>query len=139
MDSTKRGSSSRPKSGDAFRQQHVVDAILQVRVLAAHVQVTVHRRILRHARRAQDDLVERRVGALRQGHDLFLGEGVGGRPRSGKIWSRAWSSWPMTVMLPNWVTLVELPGLMAVAAATVLVWAKAVPPPASATDEMTAQ
>ena len=71
------------KPRDAFRQQHVVDAILQVGVLAAHMQITVHRRILRHARRTQDDLVKRRIGALRQGVYLFLAESMRRRAQVG--------------------------------------------------------
>ena len=45
----------------------------------------------------------------------------------------------MTVMLPSWVTLVELPDASALAAGTLFVCANAVPPQDSATDEMTAQ
>ena len=58
-------------------------------------------------------------------------------PRSGMIWSRALSSLPTTVMLPSWVTLVELPDASAFAAATLFVCASAVPPQESATDEIT--
>src|SRR4029077_7353090 len=47
---------------NAFRQEHVVDAVFQVGVLAADVQLP--ERILRHAGKAQDGLVERRVFAL---------------------------------------------------------------------------
>ena len=54
-------------------QQHVVDAVLQVRVFAANVQVSVHCRILRDTRRAQDHLIERRVVALRLRFDLRPG------------------------------------------------------------------
>ena len=63
----------------AFRQQHVVDAILQIRVLAAHMQFAARRIVPRHARRAQDDLAHRRVAALRFGFDLLLGLRVGRR------------------------------------------------------------
>ena len=44
---------------DALGQEHVVDAVLQVRMLAADVQVAVGRRILGDAGRAQEHLVER--------------------------------------------------------------------------------
>ena len=69
--------------GDAFGQQHVVDAVLQVRVLAADVQVAVRRRILGHARRAQEHLVEGRVGPLGQVEDLLLVHDERGRAQAG--------------------------------------------------------
>ena len=53
------------ETGNAFRQQHVVDAILQVRVFAANVQAIGGGVVLRHAGRAQDHLAERRVATLR--------------------------------------------------------------------------
>ena len=53
--------------------------------------------------------------------------------------SRALSSLPTTVMLPSWVTFVELPDASAFAAATLFVCASAVPPQDSATDEITAK
>ena len=49
------------KPGDAFGQQHPVNAILQIGVLAPHVQIPVFRRVLRHAREMGDDLVDRSV------------------------------------------------------------------------------
>ena len=60
------------KSGDAFGQQHVVNAVLQVGVLAAHMQIPVLRRILRHAGKTRDDLIDRRVVPLRHGLDCRL-------------------------------------------------------------------
>ncbi len=45
----------------------------------------------------------------------------------------------MTVMLPRLATFVELSDTPALAADTLFVWAKAVPPQDRATDEMTAQ
>ena len=51
------------EAGDAFRQKHVVDAILQVGVLTADVKLA--ERILRHTGKAQDGLIEWRVLALR--------------------------------------------------------------------------
>ena len=44
------------KPGDAFGQQHAVNAVLQIAVLAAHMQIPVLRRILRHAGKTGDDL-----------------------------------------------------------------------------------
>ncbi len=60
------------KAGDAFGQEHAVNAILQIGVLAAHVQIPVLRRILRHAGKTGDDLIDRRVGPLWNGQDLRL-------------------------------------------------------------------
>ena len=59
----------------ALGQDDAVQAELQAVVLAADVQLA--ERILRHAGRLQDDLVERRVLPRRQGFDLRLGERVG--------------------------------------------------------------
>ena len=69
------------ETGDAFGQQDVVDAVLDVRVFASQVQVAVGGGVLRHAGRPQQHLVERGVLALRQRGDLVLAHGVGGRPQ----------------------------------------------------------
>ena len=68
-----------PKAGDALGNQHVIDPVLQVRVLAAHVELP--ERILRHAGRAQQRVVERRVVALGLRRDLARGNGVDRRPQ----------------------------------------------------------
>ena len=51
-----------PKTWNAFRQEHVIDAVLQIRMLTADVQLT--ERILRDARKTQNGLIKRRVLAL---------------------------------------------------------------------------
>ena len=61
-----------PESGDAFGKEHVVDAVLEIGVFAAHVQVAVRRRVLGDARRAQENLAERRVDPPWQVEDLRL-------------------------------------------------------------------
>ena len=73
-----------PKPGNAFGQQDVVDAILQIGVLAADVQIAILRRILRHARRAQDQLIERRVGSLWFRGDLGFADRVSRRAEVGQ-------------------------------------------------------
>src|ERR1043166_7050126 len=45
-----------PETGNAFRQEHIIDAVLQVRVLAPDVKLA--ERVLRHARKSQNRLVE---------------------------------------------------------------------------------
>ena len=65
------------ESADAVRQHDAVDAILQVGVLVADVQVAARSRILRYARSLQQRLVERRIGALRQRFQTLLAHLVG--------------------------------------------------------------
>jgi len=70
----KRVSSSCPKPEMPLGQQDVVDAVLQVGVFAAHVELAEG--ILHHARRAQHHLVEGRVGALRFVANLVIADAV---------------------------------------------------------------
>ena len=67
------------KSGNALRQQHVVDAVLDIGVLAPEVQVSVRRRVLYHARGPQQHLIECGVIPTRQGGDLRLVHRIDGR------------------------------------------------------------
>ena len=53
------------EAGDAVRQKNAVDAILNIGVFVADVEIAARRRILRDARRLQQDLVERRIIPLR--------------------------------------------------------------------------
>ena len=71
------------ESRDAFGQQHVVDAVLQVRMFPPDMQVAVGGRILGHSRRAQDDLVERRVGPERLEQNLRAADVEGGGAETG--------------------------------------------------------
>ncbi len=57
---------------DALGQEDVVDAVLQVGVLAAHVEVAVRRGILRDPGGAQEHLAERGIGPLGNVEDLGL-------------------------------------------------------------------
>ena len=67
-----------PEALQAFRQLHAVDAVLQIPVLAAHMDVT--EAVLHHARRLQQHLVERLVGAARQRLDRAAIDFVLARP-----------------------------------------------------------
>ncbi len=58
------------EAADRLGNDHAVDAVLQVRVVAAHVQAAVG--ILHHARRLQQHLVHRRGGAQRQLRDRLV-------------------------------------------------------------------
>lgn len=58
---------------DGFGNDHAVDAVLQVGVVAAHVDAAVG--ILYHARRLQQDLIEWRRRAERQAIDIVSGDG----------------------------------------------------------------
>ena len=62
------------ETGDAFGDEHIVDAVLQIRVLAADVELAEG--ILRDAGRSQEGLVEGRVFALRLRLDLAGADGV---------------------------------------------------------------
>ena len=88
------------------------------------MQIAVRRRILRHARRAQDDLVERCVGTLRQGFNLLLAEDMGRRAQVGN---------------DGVPCFVQLAYNGDVAADTSFVCANAVPPQDSAANEITAR
>src|SRR5208282_1065920 len=70
--------------GDALGEKHVVDPVLEVRVLAAHVQVAVGCGVLGDARRAQEDLIERGVLALGKVENLRLIHDERGGPQAGK-------------------------------------------------------
>ncbi len=54
------------EAGDAVRQHDAIDAELHVGMIVAHVDRSARGGILRHARRLQQDLLDRGVGALRQ-------------------------------------------------------------------------
>jgi hypothetical protein len=68
-----------PEGADAVGQHDAVDAVLQVGVLVAHMQFAARRRILGHARKLQQHLVQRRVVALRQRLDLLMVDLMDGR------------------------------------------------------------
>ena len=63
-----------PEAADRLGDHHAVDAVLQVGVVAAHVQLAV--RIADHAGCTQQDLIERRGVAERQLGDVGLVEAV---------------------------------------------------------------
>ena len=67
-----------PEALQAFRQLHAVDAVLQVPVFAADMDVA--EAVLHHARRLQQHLVERLVGAARQRLDRAAIDFVLARP-----------------------------------------------------------
>ena len=71
-----------PEALQAFRQLHAVDAVLQVPVLAADMDVA--EAVLHHARRLQQHLVERLVGAARQRLDRAAIDLVLARPEPGE-------------------------------------------------------
>ena len=58
------------ETGDALGKEHIVDAVLKVRMFAAHMQAAVRRRVLRHARSTEDNLTEGRIASLRSRFDL---------------------------------------------------------------------
>ena len=62
------------EGAEPVRQQNVVDALGDVGVLVAHMQVPARRRILGDARELQQCLVDRCVGSLRQRLDGFAAE-----------------------------------------------------------------
>ena len=64
---------------DAVRQHDAVDAVLEIGVFVADVQVAAGGGILRYARRLQQRLVERGVGTLRQRFKRLLGQLIGAR------------------------------------------------------------
>jgi hypothetical protein len=74
-------------STPAVRQHDAVDAVLQVGVLVAHVQLAACGRVLRDAGSLQQRLVERGVGPLRQRLKELLthlvGVGAGRRQQGG--------------------------------------------------------
>ncbi len=49
------------EAGDGFGKEHAVDAVLQIGMIAAHVQLTI--RVLHHSGRLQHHLIQRRVFA----------------------------------------------------------------------------
>jgi hypothetical protein len=65
-------------AADPLRELYAVDAVLDVGVLAAHVDLTVG--ILRHARRLQDHLVEGSIVALRQALERLTAEVIDAAP-----------------------------------------------------------
>jgi hypothetical protein len=62
---------------DAVGKHDAVDAILHVGVLVADVKFAAGGRVLRHAGRLQQRLVERGVGALRQRLERLLADLIG--------------------------------------------------------------
>src|SRR6266853_526370 len=70
----------RPKTGDAFRQEHVVDAVLQIRVLAADMKLA--KRILGHSGKAQNRLVELGVLSLRLRIKAIRSDRITSRPKA---------------------------------------------------------
>ena len=57
------------EAGYAIGQDDPIDTVLHIGVLVAHVNVAVHGAVGRNTGRLQQDGVDRRVGALRQGFD----------------------------------------------------------------------
>ena len=92
------------EAGDALGQQHVVDAVLEVGVLAADVELAVG--VLGEAGRAQEGLVERGVRALGLIGDLVFGEAVGRRARLGTM-SLRFSSSELSTVIGSASTLVS--------------------------------
>ena len=62
--SNKGGVEHLAEARDSVGQDNAVDAVLQVGVLVAYVDLAARHRILRHAGGLQEDLAHLRVGAL---------------------------------------------------------------------------
>ena len=77
--SDQRGIEDLAEAADAVRHHDSVDTILQVRVFVAHMEIAARRGILRHSRCLQQNLVERRIGPLRQRLDRLMAQLVGDR------------------------------------------------------------
>ena len=65
------------KAGNAIRDDDAIDAVLQVGVLIAHMQVATRGRIERDARSLQQDLIQRRVRSLGGGLDVLVAQAIG--------------------------------------------------------------
>ena len=90
------------KPGQSFGDQHVIDAILKIGMFAAHVELP--KGILRHARSAQQSLVERGIVSLGLSLNLARADGINrGAQIRGNLRPVAMSSEPVTTMVSSCV------------------------------------
>ena len=72
-----------PEAADPLGQEDVVDAVLEIPVLAADVEIAIGGRVLAHSRSLEDDLAERGVRPERLELDLGAADAEGGGAEAG--------------------------------------------------------